>query len=72
MNVKIYPDVKGQKSNAILRFFNKYNVEVELIRPEDVKIPRTYRLGELPVVEIDGEVFINPNDDALKKILRIS
>lgn len=72
MTIKIYPDSKGEKSNAILRFFSKYKVKCELIRPEDMKIARLYRVGELPIVEIDGRIFVNPNDDALKKILRIA
>ena len=71
MTVKIYPDVKG-KSNAILRFFRKYQVPCELIQAGEINIPRTHRLGELPAIEIDGEVFVNPNDDALRKILRIA
>jgi hypothetical protein len=71
MNVKLYPDTKGQ-CNAILRFFTKYKVQCELIRLENVNVPRLYRVGELPVVEVDGRLFVNPNVDALKKILRIS
>lgn len=72
MTVKLYPDAKGEKCSAILRFFTQYKVQCELIRPEDMNVSRLYRMGELPVVEVDGRLFVNPNYDALKKILRIN
>jgi hypothetical protein len=69
MTVRIYPDAKGEKSNAILRFFRKYKITCELMRPEDMNVARTYRLGELAAVEVNGRLFVNPNDDALRKIV---
>lgn len=72
MTVKLYPDAKGEKCTAILRFFTKYKVQCELIRPEEMNAPRLYGMGELPVLEVDGRLFVNPNHDALKKILRIN
>jgi len=45
-------------------------VEHELVRPEEYET-NTYHLGSDPAVEVDGRMFVDPNVDALKKILNV-
>ncbi|HEY0144261.1 MAG TPA: hypothetical protein VGF48_25470 [Thermoanaerobaculia bacterium] len=45
-------------------------MEHELVRPEEYKA-YTYHLGSDPAVEVDGRLFVDPNVDALKKILNV-
>ncbi len=40
-----------------------------MVRPEAFK--NVYHLGSDPAVEVDGRMFVDPNVDALKKILNV-
>jgi hypothetical protein len=72
MNVRFIPGSKLQKTGLIAGFLSHFHVEHELVRPEDVPTRgTTFRLGESPAVEVDGRLFVDPNEDALKKILHI-
>lgn len=72
MNVRFFPAKKGNRSSLIAGFLRQNQVQHELIQPDAILRPRhLHRLGEVPIVEVDGHVFINPNDQALKKILNI-
>lgn len=70
MNVKFIPGSRLQKTGMIAGFLSQYHVDHELVRPEELK-SKTFRLGTDPAVEIDGTLFIDPNVDALKKILHV-
>ena len=72
MNVKFIPGSRLQKSGLIAGFLTKYHVDHELVRPEDFRdSAKTFRLGTDPAVEVDGEMFVDPNVDALRKILHL-
>ena len=70
MKVTLYSAGKAE-SKSIARFFKKHHVHYDFVRPDAIE-PRNshlFKLGEVPVVEVDGKQFVNPNDDALAKIL---
>ena len=73
MTVKFYAAKKGEKSRLIARFLLAHSVTHELIRPDEIatKHPHLHRVGEVPAVEVDGRVFIDPNDEALRRILHV-
>ncbi|HEY0788354.1 MAG TPA: hypothetical protein VGE86_06895 [Thermoanaerobaculia bacterium] len=71
MLVRFYPSRKREKSNALARFLRAHKVKYELVRTEELKRRgnRLYGGDGEPVVEIDGRIFVNPNEQALEKIL---
>ena len=73
MTVRFVPGSKRQKSSLIAGFLNKHHVDHELVGPEALKTlkSKTFHLGMDPAVEVDGKLFVDPNVDALKKILHI-
>lgn len=70
MKVTLYSAGKAE-SRSIARFFKQHNVVYDFVTPDKVQAKNThlFKLGEMPVVEVDGRQFVNPNDDALAKIL---
>jgi len=70
MTVRFFPGSKRQKTSLIAGFLSRYHVDHELVRAEDVK-SSTVHLGTDPAVEVDGRLFVDPNVDALKKILHV-
>lgn len=70
MKVTLYSAGKAE-SRSIARFFKQHNVLYDFVTPDKIqaKSAHLFRLGEMPVVEVDGKQFVNPNDDALAKIL---
>jgi len=72
MTVKLYAPKKSSRGSLIARFLAKHHVQHELIRPEDLPVRKgLFRFGEVPMIEIDGSFYIDPNEDALKKILQV-
>ncbi|HVT02511.1 MAG TPA: hypothetical protein VHL58_03940 [Thermoanaerobaculia bacterium] len=73
MMVKFYPTKKTVNS-VVADFLMRHKVSYEMIRPEEVARYKShlYKTGDYPVLEVDGQVFINPNDDALKKIFSLA
>jgi hypothetical protein len=71
MNVRFFPGTKKHKTSLIAGFLDRFRVEHELVRNEDY---RSYasRTPADPAVEVDGRLFVDPNEDALKKILKVS
>jgi hypothetical protein len=69
MTVRFFPGSKKQKTSLVAGFLKQFRVEHELVRAEEYK--HTYHLGTDPAVEVDGRLFVDPNVDALKKILEI-
>jgi hypothetical protein len=74
MNVKLYSRRPTENVTSIVRFLKNHQVSYEQIQPEEMKshTSHLYRIDELPTVEVDGHFFINPNEDALRKIFRVA
>jgi len=70
MTVRFFPGSRRQKTGLIEGFLSRYRVAHELVKPEDFK-SKTFHLGTDPAVEVDGKLFVDPNVDALKKILHV-
>ncbi|HVR42810.1 MAG TPA: hypothetical protein VMS56_05130 [Thermoanaerobaculia bacterium] len=71
MVVRFVASRKREKSNVLARLLKNNHIDYELIRAEDLEAEGThlYAATEQPVVEIDGEIFVNPNPQALLKAL---
>ena len=67
MTVKFFPGSKAQKTRLIAGLLRRFKIQHELVRPEEYS--HTFHLGTDPAVEVDGRLFVDPNEDALKKIL---
>jgi hypothetical protein len=72
MKIRFFPD-RGPQSRAIAELLRSLRVDHELVPVTDRSrsARRHYRSGEVAELEIDGRVFVNPNDCALRKILGI-
>ena len=70
MTVRFFPGSKRQKTSLIAGFLSQYHVDHELVNPADF-IEKIVHLGIDPAVEVDGRLFVDPNVDALKKILHV-
>jgi hypothetical protein len=71
MTVRFFPGSKKHKTSLVAGFLNQFRVEHEMVRPEEYK-GSTYHLGSDPAVEVDGRLFVDPNVDALRKILKVN
>ena len=69
MTVRFFPGSRKQKTSLIAGFLSRFQVAHELVRPEDYK--HTCHLGTDPAVEVNGRMFVDPNEDALRKILDV-
>ena len=73
MTVRFFPGSLRHKTTLIAGFLRQFRVEHELVRTEEYKsYNRTHHLGTDPAVEVDGQLFVDPNVDALKKILKVN
>lgn len=70
MTVRFFPGSKKQKTSLVAGFLRRFKVAHELVRPEEYK-SNTFHLGMDPAVEVDGRLFVDPNLDALKRILDV-
>jgi hypothetical protein len=73
MTVRFYPAKQGFKSRLIERFLSRHKVQHELVDLGELSRGRAWLIGkeEVPAVEVDGELFIDPNDEALRQILNV-
>jgi hypothetical protein len=69
MTVRFFPGTRKQKTTLIAGFLRQFRVDHELVQPDSMKY--TIHLGSDPAVEVDGRMFVDPNVDALKKILHV-
>lgn len=69
MKVNYYPDSKGAKGRGIVAFLQAHKVRHQLVEAPELR-KRICGGEDLPAIEVDGRFFVNPNDDALRKILR--
>jgi hypothetical protein len=70
MTVRFFPGSKRQKTSLIQGFLSQHHVAHTLAMPEEYQ-SKTFHLGTDPAVEVDGRLFVDPNVDALKKILNV-
>lgn len=71
MTIRFFPASKGQKTSLLATFLSRNRISHELVSPEDRESRKTYKHGEVPALEIDGKLFVDPNPDSLKKILHL-
>ncbi len=71
MTVRFFPGTQKHKTSLIAGFLRQFRVDHEMVRPEEYKQTHTHHLGSDPAVEVDGKLFVDPNEDALKKILHV-
>lgn len=70
MTVRFFPGSQQHKTSLIAGFLHQFRVEHELGCSDDFQ-SYTHHLGSDPAVEVDGRLFVDPNVDALKKILKV-
>ena len=70
MTVRFFPGSLKHKTSLVAGFLRQFRVEHELVRTEEYQA-YTHNLGSDPAVEVDGRLFVDPNVDALKKILNV-
>ena len=70
MTVRFFPGTKEQKTRLIAGFLHQFRVAHELVQAEDTT-SHTIHLGTEPAVEVEGRMFVDPNEDALKKIFHV-
>lgn len=70
MRVRFFPGTKKRKSSLVEGFLSEFKVDHELAYGEKYAV-YTHLLGKNPAVEVDGRLFVDPNVDALKKILDV-
>jgi hypothetical protein len=69
MTVRFVPGTQRHKTSLIAGFLRQFRVVHEMVRPEEFQ--NVHHLGTDPAVEVDGRMFVDPNVDALKKILNV-
>ena len=70
MTVRFFPGSLKHKTSLVAGFLRQFRVEHEMVRSEEYK-GYAHHLGSDPAVEVDGRMFVDPNVDALKKILNV-
>ena len=69
MTVRFFPGSKKHKTSLVAGFLKQFRVDHEMVRPDQYK--HIHHLGTDPALEVDGKLFVDPNVDALKKILHL-
>lgn len=72
MKVSYYPANQSSRGRLIETLLSKHHVKHELIGPEDRRRRSIALKNDVPALEVDGRIFVNPNETALKKILKIA
>lgn len=69
MTIRVYENKKNNRSNWITRFLTNHHLQHQLVSESEMGSlsPRDY----CTAVEVDGHLFVDPNEDALKKILHV-
>jgi len=70
VTVRFFPGSKKHKTSLVAGFLRQFRVEHEMVRPEEYRY--THHLGSDRAIEVDGRLFVDPNEDALKKILHVN
>lgn len=72
MKVAYYPANKSSRGRIIETLLSQHHVKHELIGPDDRRRRGIELKNDVPALEVDGRIFVNPNENALKKILKIA
>ncbi len=70
MTVRLVPGTKKHRTTLIEGFLNQNHVAYELLSADQCP-GKTFHLGTDPTLEVDGRLFVDPNEDALRKIFRV-
>ena len=70
MTVRFFPGSQRHKTSLIAGFLRQFRVDHVMVRPEEYK--HIHHLGSDPALEVDGRLFVDPNEDALKKIFKVN
>lgn len=70
MTVRLVPGTKKHRTTLIEGFLTRNHVAYELLSAEQCA-GKTFHLGTDPTLEVDGRLFVDPNEDALRKIFRV-
>jgi len=70
MKVTYFPATKAGRGVSIEKILAEHHIQYDRVVPADRRT-RLGKLADLPAVEVDGRVFVNPNDHALRRILEI-
>ena len=71
MTVRFFPVGNREKCSLIEEFLTEHSVKHELADPSEFRTGSWPRADEVPAVEVDGRLFVDPNDDALRKIFHV-
>ena len=72
MKVTYFPASKAGKGKSIERVLIENHIKHERVNHADTaRRARLGKLADLPTVEINGRLFVNPNDHALRKLLEL-
>ncbi len=69
MTVRFFPGSKKHKTSLVAGFLRQFRVEHEMVPTEEYRY--IHHVGSDPAIEVDGRLFVDPNEDALKKILHV-
>lgn len=72
MTVRFFPGTQKHKTSLIAGFLRQFHVAHELVRVDESRKSYTHHAGDDPALEVDGRLFVDPNVDALKKILKVN
>jgi len=71
MTVRLVPGTRRYRTTLIEGFLTRHHVAYELLDANQVT-SKTFHIGTDPAIEVDGRLFVDPNEDALKKIFRVN
>ncbi len=71
MTVRFFPGSKKQKTSLVAGFLDEFHVDHELVVADHLKSNAFHHVGTDPALEVDGDLFVDPNVDALKKIFHV-
>jgi hypothetical protein len=71
MTVRFVPGTKKYRTSLIQGFLTRHHVAYELLDANQLGA-KAFHLGTDPALEVDGRLFVDPNEDALKKIFRVN
>ena len=74
MTVKVYEKNEKTRGNWLINFLTRQRVQYEVLNANELAPSPAYlsRLHVDTAVEVDGRLFVNPNEDALRKILQVN
>jgi hypothetical protein len=71
MTVRFFPVGNREKCTLIEDFLTQHRVKHELVDPSECRTASWHRADEVPALEVDGRLFVDPNEDGLRKIFHV-